>query len=59
VHLAVFAPAFTLSQGDSERSRKPPNAHSLGRYQTCKKTNKTDQHGHKLNVKKIFNLEEQ
>ena len=28
----VFAPAFTLSLGDSERSRKPPNAHSLGRY---------------------------
>jgi hypothetical protein len=32
VHLAVFAPAFTLSFHDSERSRKPPNAHSLGRY---------------------------
>jgi hypothetical protein len=32
VHLAGFAPAFTLSLGDSERSRKPPNAHSLGRY---------------------------
>ncbi len=32
VLLAAFAPAFTLSQGDSERSRKPPNAHSLGRY---------------------------
>jgi len=25
VHLAVFAPAFTLSFHDSERSRKPPN----------------------------------
>ena len=24
VHSAGFAPAFTLSQGDSERSRKPP-----------------------------------
>ena len=24
VHLAVFAPAFTLSFHDSERSRKPP-----------------------------------
>jgi len=31
VHSAVFAPAFTLSFHDSERSRKPPNAHSLGR----------------------------
>jgi len=30
--LAGFAPAFTLSLCDSERSRKPPNAHSLGRY---------------------------
>jgi hypothetical protein len=33
---AVFAPAFTLSFHDSERSRKPPNAHSLGR-QTAQK----------------------
>jgi len=32
VHLAGFAPAFTLSFHDSECSRKPPNAHSLGRY---------------------------
>src|ERR1035437_3256213 len=32
VHSAVFAPAFTLSFHDSECSRKPPNAHSLGRY---------------------------
>ena len=31
VQLAVFAPAFTLSQCDSECSRKPPNAHSLSR----------------------------
>src|SRR5665647_2491358 len=37
VHSGSFAPAFTLSLGDSECSRKPPNAHSLGRYQTCKK----------------------
>jgi hypothetical protein len=37
VHLAVFAPAFTLSFHDSERSRKPPNAHSLGRYGQGKK----------------------
>jgi hypothetical protein len=36
VHLAGFAPAFTLSFHDSERSRKPPNAHSLGR-QTAQK----------------------
>jgi len=32
VHSGGFAPAFTLSFHDSERSRKPPNAHSLGRY---------------------------
>ena len=32
VHFAGFAPAFTLSFHDSECSRKPPNAHSLGRY---------------------------
>jgi hypothetical protein len=31
VHSGSFAPAFTLSFHDSERSRKPPNAHSLGR----------------------------
>jgi hypothetical protein len=31
VHLAGFAPAFTLSFHDSECSRKPPNAYSLGR----------------------------
>jgi len=31
VQLAGFAPAFTLSFHDSECSRKPPNAHSLGR----------------------------
>jgi len=31
VHLAGFTPAFTLSFHDSECSRKPPNAHSLGR----------------------------
>ena len=31
VHSAGFAPAFTLSQGDSECSRKPQDAHSLGR----------------------------
>ncbi len=31
VHFGSFAPAFTLSLCDSERSRKPPNAHSLGR----------------------------
>jgi len=36
VHLAGFAPAFTLSQCDSECSRKPPNAHSLGRYRPFK-----------------------
>jgi hypothetical protein len=36
VHLAGVAPAFTLSQRDSEYSRKPPNALSLGR-QTAQK----------------------
>ena len=29
VYSGSFAPAFTLSLGDSERSRKPLNAHSL------------------------------
>jgi len=37
VHSGGFAPAFTLSFHDSERSRKPPNAHSLGRYAQAKK----------------------
>ena len=32
VHLAGFAPAFTLSQCDSEYARKPQDAHSIGRY---------------------------
>ena len=32
VHFAGVAPAFTLSFHDSERSRKPPNAHSLSLY---------------------------
>jgi len=32
VHLAVVAPAFTLSFHDSEYARKPQDAHSLGRY---------------------------
>jgi hypothetical protein len=32
VHSGSFAPAFTLSLCDSECSRNPPNAHSLGRY---------------------------
>ena len=40
VHLAGFAPAFTLSFHDSERSRKPPNAHSLGRYVQQQKNKK-------------------
>jgi len=40
VHSGSFAPAFTLSFHDSERSRKPPNAHSLGRYGQVKKKNK-------------------
>jgi len=35
VHFGSFAPAFTLSFHDSECSRKPPNAHSLGRYRQC------------------------
>ena len=37
MHLAGFAPAFTLSHSDKECSRKPPNAHSLSRYQQAKK----------------------
>ena len=36
VHFAGFAPAFTLSFHDSECSRKPQDAHSLGR-QTAQK----------------------
>jgi len=40
VRLAGFAPAFTLSLGDSECSRKPPNAHSLGRYVQQQKNKK-------------------
>jgi hypothetical protein len=36
VHLAGFAPAFTLSQCDSEYARKPQDAHSLSR-QTAQK----------------------
>jgi len=31
MHSGTFAPAFTLSFHDNERSRRPPNAHSLGR----------------------------
>ena len=31
VHSGSFAPAFTLSQCDSEYARKPPNALSLSR----------------------------
>jgi len=42
VHLAGFAPAFTLSFHDSECSRKPPNAHSLGRYVQQQKMKKSD-----------------
>jgi len=40
VHSGSFAPAFTLSFHDSECSRKPPNAHSLGRYQQAEKKGK-------------------
>jgi hypothetical protein len=43
VHLAGVAPAFTLSQCDSEYSRKPPNALSLSRYgQVVKKKKETE-----------------
>ncbi len=37
VQFGGFAPAFTLSFHDSECSRKPPNAHSLGRWQQAEK----------------------
>jgi hypothetical protein len=37
VGLAGFAPAFTLSQCDSEYARKPQDAHSLGRWQQAEK----------------------
>jgi len=42
VQFGGFAPAFTLSFHDSERSRKPPNAHSLGRYGQQQKMKKSD-----------------
>jgi hypothetical protein len=42
VHFAGFAPAFTLSLGDSERSRKPPMPiASVVRWHS-KKRKKTD-----------------
>ena len=37
VQFGGFAPAFTLSFHGSKCSRKPPNAHSLGRYVPYKK----------------------
>jgi len=40
VQLAGVAPAFTLSQCDSEYSRKPPNALSLSRWQQAEKKKK-------------------
>ncbi|MDD3323379.1 MAG: hypothetical protein PHS59_18235 [Paludibacter sp.] len=40
MHLAVFAPAFTFSLCESESSRKPQDAHSLGRYQQAEKKGK-------------------
>ena len=54
VHSGSFAPAFTLSFHDSECSRKPPNAHSLGRYLQAKKKedrNSTDKVGIRQNIK--------
>jgi hypothetical protein len=48
VHLAAFAPAFTLSFHDSECTRKPPNAHSLGRYAQAEKKRR------KCEKKRIF-----
>ena len=42
VHFAGFAPAFTLSQCDSEYSRKPQDAHSLSRYGQQHKMIKSD-----------------
>jgi len=39
VHLAVFAPAFTLSLGDSECSRKPPMPIALVVIANIKKRN--------------------
>ena len=40
LHLAGFAPEFTLSQGDSECSRKSTNANSIGRYWQVKRKDK-------------------
>jgi len=42
MHLAVFAPAFTFSLSESESSRKPQDAHSLGRYVQQQKKIKSD-----------------
>jgi hypothetical protein len=41
VYFAGFAPAFTLSQCDSEYARKPQDAHSLGRWQQSGKRKKS------------------
>ena len=45
VHSGSFAPAFTLSFHDSECSRKPPNAHSLGRKRKKKEKQNPKQYG--------------
>jgi hypothetical protein len=42
VHLAVFAPAFTLSFHDSERSRKPPMPIASVVMANSKKYKRTD-----------------
>jgi len=54
VHLAGFAPAFTLSQGDSECSRKVTNKYRFSRYGQAKKMKKTKM----KNIKKTVSLRE-
>jgi hypothetical protein len=49
-HSGSFAPAFTLSFHDSEYSRKPPNAHSLGRYLQANKKKEKTEHFYILNT---------
>jgi hypothetical protein len=41
VHFGSFAPAFTLSLCDSERSRKPPMPIASGVRRKCKKNKNT------------------
>ncbi|MEI8273172.1 MAG: hypothetical protein WCG08_11160 [Paludibacter sp.] len=50
VQLAGSSPALTSSFHDSECSRKPPNAHSLGRYLQANKKKEKTEHFYILNT---------